>query len=146
MTLLATISALGGSAYDAFRAPEISAPVSSVADPFVVKFQLRNPSFLFWMKRLSVNCYVPLALYERGAVVSKIGIVGFSTNVDLEPGESASWECNLNRALSLPVPLKQAAIRLEGTFETLGLQRSFGSQQYNWDSVSKLFSEGKPMN
>ena len=145
VNLLAAMLAFASVAADALREPEISPSTAQTNDPFSVRFSLRNPSFIFPMSAMRINCV--LVRIQFGGNFGMAGIpIDDRINPSIPPGKTIEYECPLHKALDDLSPILTATIKIDATFSTLGYKRTTESELFNWDIASRQWTKGEIVN
>lgn len=147
-SLIVSVAGVFGLGYDALRLPEVSPPVSYSTDPFDLHFMVRNPSYLFAMRSINLECHVPSVIWARGGGIKNATFRGWMNVVDLETGESLEYRCPVNFAIvrnEFTAPVS-ATVYITGHSLLLGWSRSFKSHSFNWDVRSNSWIEGTLVN
>jgi hypothetical protein len=143
--VLAAILAFVLIAADALREPEISHSTAQTDDPFSVRFSLRNPSFIFPMTAMRLNCVLINIKFGGNLGMSGIPIDDLS-EPSIPPGKTAEYECPVHKALDDYSPIITATIKIETTFSTLGYKRAAESELFSWNIVSRQWIKGEIVN
>lgn len=143
--LLATVLGIYYPISDALSEPEILHSTAQTNDPFSARFSLHNPSFIFPMTAMRINCVLVRIQFGRN-----FGMAGIPINDLINPsipaGKTIEYECPLHKALDDLSPILTATIKIETTFSTLGYKRTTESEVFNWDFVSRQWTKGEIVN
>jgi hypothetical protein len=145
VSLVVGLVAVGGWAYDALREPEIHTSRAQVSDPFALRFSLHNPSFFFPMQRMTFICRLANVRMENNSrFTGNLGLEEtFETSV--QPRKTIQYSCPFNRMFANR-GVVTASVFVTAKFMTLGFSRESNSEPFNWDNVSKEWTEGAIIN
>lgn len=130
---------------DALREPEISHSTAQTDDPFAVRFSLRNPSFIFPMTAMRINCVLIRIKLENNLSLVEIPIDdGVVANI--QPGGTIEYVCPVHKAFDDTEFIFNAKIKINTIFRTLGHERTTESELFNWDIVSRQWIKGEIVN
>ena len=90
--MLATLIALLGVVYDAFRSPEISVGGDvDTSSPFSVPFNVKNVSWLFAMSDAQMNCGLDKVVLVSSVQLTNVLLV--SPQATIKPGKEGAFRC-----------------------------------------------------
>lgn len=143
--VLTTLLALYYPISDALREPEIQHSLAQVDDPFFVRFSLHNPSVIFSMTDMKLNC-----VFMKVELENNLSLVGIPIDdlieTSIQPGKTVEYECPIHKVLDDIGPILHATIRIDVTFKTLWHERTTESELFNWDIVSRQWIKGEIIN
>jgi len=144
--LLAALIAVGTSARDAFREPEIHAHAGAVLSPFELHFSLHNPSWILWMKEMDIHCSDKNIIFSNGTRLAN-NIVSQNLSINLPPGKTVEYTCPISRAIVVSgAQIVVAQVAISADFKTPAFARKHESDLFTWTAQSKQWVEGDIIN
>lgn len=144
VTFFSTTLAICFAVSDVFRGPEIQHSTAQIDDPFLVLFSLHNPSAIFTMTDIRMNCVLERIELENNLSLVEIPVNdGIVTNI--QPDKTIQYECPIYKAIDLGF-IVHAKIKINVKFRTLGHERSTESELFNWDITSRQWIKGEIIN
>ncbi len=144
---VASVLALMGAIYDAVHEPEIHVHTPQVSDPFVVPFSLHNPSLIFSMYNVRIDCVLKDVKAERRFSFKNDRLrESFAEVIRIPSEKTIQYKCPMNHAIAGIPPILTASIYLDVSFTTLGWNRHTQSELFNWDNLSHQWTEGEIIN
>lgn len=144
LNVLAALLAIVLTTVDAFREPEILPSQAQIDSPFAARFSLHNPSIIFAMTDMRLNCV--LLKVMRAEIPNLMNIpVDDGIIANIPAGKTIEYGCPIEKAIELDLVV-QATIRIDAKFRVLGYERTTKSELFNWDISSRQWIKGEIIN
>lgn len=135
--------------HDAFQNPQIHAQTAEPSAPFSLYFSLHNPSLVLPMGDVRIECFVKNARTDHGVIeTSFTSVTANIQNVSIPPGETIQHNCPLDAIVTKAGygNVHIAQIQLVSKFKTLSIERNTYSEMFNWNPISRRWTEGEIIN
>jgi hypothetical protein len=146
---VAAALAIAVGVHDAIQKPQNHAQSAQPSAPFSLYFSLHNPSVVLPMSDVRIECFVKNARADHGIIeTSFISVTANIQNVSIPPGETIQSNCPLD-AIGTKAgygKVQIAQIQLVSKFKTLGIERNTYSEMFNWNPISRKWTEGESIN
>ncbi len=145
LNVLAALLAIVLTTVDAFREPEILPSQAQIDYPFAARFSLHNPSIIFAMTDMRLNCV--LLKVKRAEIPNLEGGIPVDDGIiaTILGGKTIEYACPIQKAIELDLVV-QATIRIDAKFKTIGYERTTKSELFNWDISSRQWIKGEIIN
>lgn len=101
------------------------------------------------MSDVRIECFVKNARTDHGVIgTSFISVTANIQNVSIPPGETIQLNCPLDAIVTKASygNGQMAHTQLVSKFKTLGIERHTYSESFNWNPISRQWTEGEIMN
>jgi len=135
--------------HDVIQKPQNHAQTAQSSAPFSLYFSLHNPSLVLPMGDVRIECFLKNAHTDHGAIDTSFSSVTATTQkVSIPPGETIQSNCPLDAIVTKASygKVQIAQIQLVSTFTTLGIERNTSSEIFNWNPISRKWTEGEIIN
>jgi len=135
--------------HDAVQTPQVHAQTAQPSAPFSLYVSLHNPSLVLPMSDVRIECFVKNARTDHGvSETSFISVTANIQNVSIPPGETLQLNCPLDAMVTKAGygNGQVAQTQLVSKFKTLGIERNTYSEMFNWNPISRKWTEGKIIN
>jgi hypothetical protein len=134
-----------------FQKPQIHAQTAQISAPFSLYFSLHNPSWVLDMNNVRIQCGINDVMYDANGRIAGFTLrahpINLNQNISVPPGETIQYICPFDKAFELgPERIRTAQIQLQTQFSTLGIERNTHSEVFNWDHISRQWTEGVIVN
>ena len=132
--------------HDAIQEPENHVQTAQLSAPFSLYFSLHNPSLVLPMDHVQIECFLKNAHTDHGVMDTSFrSVTAHIQKVSIPPGETIQSNCPLDALVTQPGHghVQVAQLQLVSTFTTLGIERSTSSDLFNWNPISRKWTEGK---
>ena len=147
MGLVAALLAILTPLHDALQKPEIHGHAGTVAQPFELRFSLRNPSWLLSMDDMEFKCVLPKLLTDGDTELLDTTLAEAGVSATISPGGTIEYNCPVARILKFPRQnITFAQVRITTHFKTLGVARAARSELFTWTTQSQQWIEGDIVN
>jgi hypothetical protein len=132
--------------HDAIQEPQNHAQTAQRSTPFSLYFSLHNPSLVLPMDNVQIECFLKNERTDHGVIDTSFRSVKADIQkVSIPPGETIQSNCPLDPLVTQAGAghVQVAQLQLVSTFTTLGIERSTSSDLFNWNPISRKWTEGK---
>jgi hypothetical protein len=142
------IGSLLAVSYDAMRPPEFYVQSDPVTAPSESRFTLRNPSFLFAMRRTVLGCALVKVELKNGTAYGNESITDPDV-ATIAPRGARHYSCPLDQMIGARAGVRakerisniaSADVAIVARYETIGIRRSAESPRFRWDDVSRRWT------
>jgi hypothetical protein len=140
---LAAALAIAVGVHDAIQKPQNHAQTAQASAPLSLYFSLHNPRLVLPMGDVRIECFLKNAHTDHGVIDTSFRSV--TANIEkgsLQPGETIQSNCPVD-AMVTKGGDGHAQIQLVSTFKTLGIERKIYSEMFNWNPISRKWTEGE---
>jgi hypothetical protein len=143
--ILLTLAAFLSLLHTALNGVEIHASSAQIDDPFLLRFSLRNPNYLLAMQEVRIKCIIVNVESIQPISVLKDVTLYINNVSSIDRDSTAQYSCPFEQLISARNQIK-ATVIIAVDFKTLWIPRNSESEPFNWDSTSRQWMEGTPIN
>ena len=132
--------------HDAIQEPQNHVQTAQLSAPFSLYFSLHNPSLVLPMDHVQIECFLKNARTNHGVIDTSFrSVTAHIQKVSISPGETIQSNCPLDALVTQAGDghVQMAQLQLFSTFTTLGIERNASSELFNWNPISRKWTEGK---
>jgi len=134
--------------HEIVQKPQIHVQLAQTSAPFSLYFSFHNSSWALGMNDVRIQCGLKYVIDDMNnrIIDSDVRARAVNQTVSIPPGETIQYICPFDKFAGNYGPIRTAKILLEVQFSTLGIDRNTHSEIFNWDHVSRQWTEGKIIN
>jgi hypothetical protein len=135
--------------HDAIQEPQNHAQTPQPSAPFSLYFSLHNPSLVLPMSDVKIECFLKHARADHGVIETSFrSVTANIQRISIPPGETIQSNCPLDDIVTRAGfgNIQIAQVQLVSTFKTLGIERNTSSEMFNWNAISRKWTEGEIIN
>ncbi|HKQ34467.1 MAG TPA: hypothetical protein VJT11_04090 [Nitrospiraceae bacterium] len=144
--LVAAALAIVVGVHDAIQEPQNHAQTAQPSASLSLYFSLHNPSLVLPMGNVKIECFLKNARTDQGVIDTSFrSVTANIQKVSIPPGETIQSNCPLDALVAQASDghVQVAQLQLVSTFTTLGIERNTSSELFNWNPLSRKWTEGK---
>jgi hypothetical protein len=148
LSALVVLVTIAGFFFELTQGPSIEPSVGTANDPFSLKFTIRNPTIIT-LHNMDFACFL-ISADGQSSNGRKIkfddNLVQETAIIDLKPFEKAQLVCPLEQAVLIDWKVNNVRAKIGTRFQRFGFWSQSWSEMMSWDSASRQWTEGKPIN